>query len=107
MRGLGCPVRFILTAGQRGDCPQGYPLIKNLPLKVFMADTAYDANPLRQKISDTRYVWREKRAVSAWRGAGQRPSSPVEIQHRHHSPVVPLKAHVQTTCTGNSRRPTG
>jgi transposase len=51
VRGLGCPVRFILTAGQRGDCPQAYPLIKDLPVKVFMADTAYDADPLRREIA--------------------------------------------------------
>lgn len=52
VRGLGCPVRFTLTAGQRGDCPQAYPLIKDLPAKVVMADTAYDADPLRQEIAE-------------------------------------------------------
>ena len=25
VRGLGCPVRFILTAGQKGDCPKPAP----------------------------------------------------------------------------------
>lgn len=52
VRGLGCPVRFILTAGQRGDCPQAYALIDGLPAKVVMADAAYDANPLRRAIAD-------------------------------------------------------
>ncbi len=52
VRGLGVPVRFILTAGQRGDCPQAYGLIEGLPAKVVMADTAYDADPLRQAIAD-------------------------------------------------------
>ncbi|PAQ12495.1 IS5 family transposase [Mesorhizobium temperatum] len=52
VRGLGCPVRFILTAGQRGDCPQAYTLIEGLPAKVVMADAAYDADPLRQEIAD-------------------------------------------------------
>lgn len=52
MRGLGCPVRFALTGGQRGDCPQAYGLIEGLPAEVVMADTAYDADPLRQAIAD-------------------------------------------------------
>src|ERR1043166_5355860 len=36
VRGLGCPVRFILTAGQRGDAPQALPLIEGLPAKAVM-----------------------------------------------------------------------
>ncbi|WP_284241861.1 IS5 family transposase [Neomesorhizobium albiziae] len=52
VRGLGCPVRFTLTAGQRGDCPQAYTLIEGLPAKVVMADAAYDADPLRREIAD-------------------------------------------------------
>jgi transposase len=51
VRGLGCPVRFILTAGQRGDAPQAGPLIEGLPAEVVMADTAYDADLLRQAIT--------------------------------------------------------
>ena len=46
VRGLGCPVRFILTAGHRGDVPQAAPLVEGLPAKVVMADTAYDADHL-------------------------------------------------------------
>ncbi|WP_352869011.1 transposase [Mesorhizobium sp. M1329] len=45
-------MRFILTAGQRGDCPHAYTLIEGLPAKVVMADAAYDADPLRQEIAD-------------------------------------------------------
>ena len=52
VRGLGCPVRFTLTAGQRGDCPQAYALIEGLPAEVVMADAAYDADPLRQAIAN-------------------------------------------------------
>ncbi len=52
VRGLGCPVRFILTAGQRGDAPQAEPLIEALPARVVMADTAYDSDRLRQKIAE-------------------------------------------------------
>jgi transposase len=52
VRGLGCPVRFILTAGQKGDAPQAEPLIEGLPAQVVMADTAYDADHFRQAIAD-------------------------------------------------------
>ena len=44
-------MRFIVTAGQRGDCPQADGLIEGLPAKVVMADAAYDADPLRQTIA--------------------------------------------------------
>ena len=52
VRGLGCPVRFTLTAGQKGDAPQAAGLMKGLPAKVVMADTAYDSDALRQAIFD-------------------------------------------------------
>ncbi len=52
VRGLGCPVRFILTAGQKGDAPQAEPLIKGLPADVVMADTAYNSDALRQAIAE-------------------------------------------------------
>lgn len=52
VRGLGCPVRIVLTAGQRGDCPQAYGLIDGLPADVVMADAAYDADGLRKVIAD-------------------------------------------------------
>jgi transposase len=51
VRGLGCPVRFTLTAGQKGDAPQPAALIEGLPAEVVMADTAYDADHLRQAIA--------------------------------------------------------
>jgi len=52
VRGLGCPVRFTLTAGQRGDAPQAGPLIDGLPAEVVMADAAYDSDQLRRAIAD-------------------------------------------------------
>ena len=52
VRGLGCPVKFTLTAGQKGDAPEASPLIAGLPAQVVMADTAYDADYLRQAIAD-------------------------------------------------------
>jgi transposase len=51
VRGLGCPVRFTLTAGQKGDAPQASTLIEGLPAEVVMADTAYNADHLRQAIA--------------------------------------------------------
>lgn len=52
VRGLGCPVRFVLTAGQKGDAPQADILIEDLPADVVMADTAYDSDRLRKAIAD-------------------------------------------------------
>lgn len=51
VRGLGCPVRFHLTAGHRGDSPQARSLIEDLPAEAVMADAAYDADKLRQAIA--------------------------------------------------------
>lgn len=51
VRGLGCPVRFTLTAGQRGDAPQADVLIEGLPAQAVMADAAYDSDRLRQAIA--------------------------------------------------------
>jgi transposase len=54
VRGLGCPVRFLLTAGQAGDAPQAAPLVEGLPAQAVIADTAYDADSFRQVIADQR-----------------------------------------------------
>ena len=52
VRGLGCPVRLVLTAGQKGDAPQADALIGGLAADVVMADAAYDSDRLRQAIAD-------------------------------------------------------
>lgn len=52
VRGLGCPVRFALTAGHRGDAPQAEALIDGLSADFVMADTAYDSDRLRDVIAD-------------------------------------------------------
>jgi transposase len=57
-------VRFTLTAGQKGDAPQAAALIEGLPAEVVMADTAYDADHLRQ-------------AIAAKGGAGRHSQQPV------------------------------
>lgn len=50
VRGLGCPIRFTLTAGQKGDAPQADALVENLPADIVMADAAYDSDRLRKAI---------------------------------------------------------
>jgi transposase len=45
-------VRFVLTAGQNGDAPQAGPLLKGAPAKFVIADTAYDADHIRQAIAE-------------------------------------------------------
>lgn len=54
MRGLGCPVRFVLTGGQKGDAPQAEGLINGLPAAIVMADAAYDSDRLRKAIAEKR-----------------------------------------------------
>jgi transposase len=51
VRGLGCPVRFALTAGQKGDAPQAEALLQGLPADVVLADAAYDSDRLRDMIA--------------------------------------------------------
>jgi transposase len=51
VRGLGCPVRITLTAGQKGDALQAAALIEGLAAEVVMADAAYDADHLRHAIA--------------------------------------------------------
>lgn len=51
MRGLGCPVRFLLTAGQAGDAPQATPLVERLAAEIVMADAAYDSDAFRTAIA--------------------------------------------------------
>ena len=51
VRGLGCPVRFALTAGQAGDAPQALPLLEGLAADIVMADTAYDSDALRSAVA--------------------------------------------------------
>jgi transposase len=47
-------VRFLLTAGQKGDAPQAGPLLEGAPAEVVIADAAYDADHIRQAIAEKR-----------------------------------------------------
>ena len=50
MRGLGLPVRCLLTAGQRNDITQAKVLIEGLPAEWVLGDTAFDADHFRADI---------------------------------------------------------
>lgn len=50
---LGMPIRFTITPGQWGDCPQAIGLIEGLQgVGHVMADAAYDADYLREFIAN-------------------------------------------------------
>lgn len=49
---LGRPLRFILTAGQKGDVPQAEALVRGFRASHVLADKAYDSNALRKFIAD-------------------------------------------------------
>lgn len=53
VRGLGCPVAFRLTAGQKGDAPQAAALLEGRKASIVLADTAYDADHFRGCIAET------------------------------------------------------
>ena len=50
--GLGNPLRFILTAGQRHDITQAEALVIDLDFEHLIADKAYDADDFIRKIID-------------------------------------------------------
>nr|WP_201445664.1 IS5 family transposase [Belnapia sp. F-4-1] len=52
VRGLGCPVRVVLTAGQRGDAPQAAALLDKDRPGFVLADTAYDADHFRAAVAE-------------------------------------------------------
>ena len=51
MRGLGCPARIILTAGDRSDAPQAAALLDEDRPAAVLADAAYDADHFREAIA--------------------------------------------------------
>jgi transposase len=51
VRGLGLPVRFLLTGGERHDITQAHALIDGLNAQYVIADTAYDADHFRDDIA--------------------------------------------------------
>ena len=75
VRGLGCPVRIVLTAGQAGDAPHAHALLAGLPAEVVIADAAYDADHIRA-------------AIAAKRAEAVIPSNPSRTRR------LPLDAHL-------------
>jgi transposase len=51
VRGLGLPVRLILTGGQRHDITQAKALIDGLSAAWVLGDTAFDADHFRTDIA--------------------------------------------------------
>jgi len=51
-RGLGCPVRLVITAGQKGDAPQAATLMDGAPAEFVIADAAYDADHIRDAVAE-------------------------------------------------------
>ena len=51
MRGLGLPVRYLLTAGQRHDITQAKALIEGLQAEWVLGDSAFDADHFRADIA--------------------------------------------------------
>jgi len=45
-------VRFVLTAGQKGDAPQAAALLEDAPAEVVIADAAYDADHVREAVAE-------------------------------------------------------
>lgn len=51
-RGLGCPVRVVLTAGQRGDSPKAAALLDKDRPGFVLAGTAHDADHFRAAVAE-------------------------------------------------------
>jgi len=51
VRGLGCPVRIVLSAGQAGDAPRAHRLLEGQSAEAVIADTAYDADHVRDAVA--------------------------------------------------------
>ena len=47
---LGNPLRFLLTAGQKGDAPEASDLIEGIDSEAILADRAYDSDALLERI---------------------------------------------------------
>ena len=52
MDGLGNPLRFLLTAGQRHDVTQAEALIADFAFERLIADRSYDANDFLHRLAE-------------------------------------------------------
>ena len=49
--GLGRPLRFLLSAGQKADCEQASALLEGRHARAVIADKGYDTDAIRSLIS--------------------------------------------------------
>jgi transposase len=87
VRGLGCPVGIALTAGQAGDAPRAHHLLGDRPAEAVIADTAYDADHLREAIA-------AKGAVAVI------PSNPSRSRRLPLDEALYRERHLVECCTG-------
>jgi transposase len=64
VRGLGCPARFRLTAGQKGDAPQAAALIEGLAAPSAAWDR--DLHPARRRQTSSSARYRAESAFAHW-----------------------------------------
>ena len=91
VRGLGCPVRLRLTAGQRGDAPQAEALIADLPATVVLADAAYDSDRLRA-------------AIAAKRARAVIPNNPSRAKKHPFDKALYKERHLIECCFGRLKQ---
>ena len=75
----------MLTAGQAGDAPQAAALLDGAPAEAVIADTAYDADHIRQVIAD-----KNAKAVI--------PSSPSRSRKHRLDPDLYAQRHLVECC---------
>lgn len=54
--GLGNPLKFILTPGQRNDITQANSLIQNINDMILVADKGYDSNALIEQLEKQKCI---------------------------------------------------
>jgi transposase len=91
VRGLGCPARIILTAGQRGDAPQAAALLDADRPAAVLADAAYDADHFRAAIAKAGAI-----AVI--------PSNPSRARKPPFDAVLYTERHLVECCIGRLKQ---
>lgn len=49
---LGRPLRFVITAGQKGDVTAAPALVEGFACGAILADKAYDSNAFRRRVTE-------------------------------------------------------
>ena len=53
---MGNPLDFISTGGQRADCKEAIPLIKDLDYEAMLGDRGYDTDEIVQEVESNNAV---------------------------------------------------